>query len=208
MPWQNYFRIGDHPKIGVLALSRRCRSCLNARMVRSSRLMVAGMAALAALSIFLPAIHAQDAAPKTQQQDAPEIAAKKAVEADLGTRKKTLLTQSQDLESLMKSLRGQDFDNAAAIDDRALQGVGYLDASFWFVLIYNRMQCDEDKTIAKAVLQNRLGFYAHLLDMAVDQTNGSLGLTRMPAVAQQGEQIRNELRAAKVKLDDIAASLK
>jgi len=170
--------------------------------------MVAGMAALAALSIFLPAIHAQDAAPKTQQQDAPEIAAKKAVEADLGTRKKTLLTQSQDLESLMKSLRGQDFDNAAAIDDRALQGVGYLDASFWFVLIYNRMQCDEDKTIAKAVLQNRLGFYAHLLDMAVDQTNGSLGLTRMPAVAQQGEQIRNELRAAKVKLDDIAASLK
>ena len=46
-------------------------------MIRSDRLMVAAMATLAALFIFLPAIHAQDAAPKTQQQDAPEIAQRK-----------------------------------------------------------------------------------------------------------------------------------
>ena len=170
--------------------------------------MVVDMDAFDAMFIFLNAIHAQDANPKTQQQDAPEIAAKKAVEADLGTRKKTLLTQSEDLESISKSLRGQDLDNALAIDERSGQGVAYLDASFWFVAIYNRMQCDEDRNVAKAVLQNRLGFYAHLLDMAVDQTNGFLGLTHMPAVAQQGKQIRDELRAAKVKLDEIAASLK
>jgi hypothetical protein len=44
--------------------------------------------------------------------------------------------------------------------------------------------------------------------MAVDQTNGSLGLTRVPAVAQQGQLVRDELRAAKVKLDEVAASLK
>ena len=160
------------------------------------------------LVVFATCCYSQDAAPKSDQQDAPEIAAKKAVEGDLGTRKKNLLTQSGDLESIMKSLSGVDVDNALAIDERAGQGAMYLDASYWFVGTYDRMQCDEDKNIARTVLQNRLGFYAHLLDMAVDQTNGSLGLTRVPAVAQQGQRIRDELRAAKVKLDEIAASLK
>jgi hypothetical protein len=157
--------------------------------------------------VFGACCYSQDAVPKTEQ-DPPEIAAKKAVEADLGTRKKNLIAQSQDLESIAGSLSGFDRDNALAIDDRADFGMAYLDATFWFVLSYNRMQCDEDKTIEKAVLQNRLGFYAHMLDMAVSQTNGFLGLTRVPAVAQQGQRIRDELRAAKNKLDEIAASLK
>jgi hypothetical protein len=147
-------------------------------------------------------------APKSDQQDAPEIAAKKAVEGDLRTRKENLTTQSGDLQSIMKSLSGEDFDNALAIDARAGQGEVYLDATYWFVGTYDRMQCDEDKNVAKAVLQNRLGFYASLLNMAVDQTNEYLGLTRVPAVAQQGQRIRDELRAAKVKLDEVAASLK
>ena len=159
------------------------------------------------LAVFATCCYSQDVTRKSVQQDAPEIAAKKAIEGDLGTRKTNLNTQSQDMESIAKSLRGVDVDNALAIDDHALRGQMYLDAIYWFVVMYDRMQCDEDKKIAKAVLQNRLGFYAHMLDMAVDQTNGSLGLTRVPAVAQQGQRIRDELRAAKVKLDEIAASL-
>ncbi len=136
------------------------------------------------------------------------MAAKKAVERDLVTRKNNLIAQSDDMNSIAKSLNGFDFNNAITIGDHAQQGMMYLDAMIWFVGIYDRMQCDEDKNIAKAVLQNRLGFYAHFLDMAVDQTNRNLGLTRVPAVAQQGQRIRDELRAAKVKLDEIAASLK
>src|ERR1039458_7835638 len=159
------------------------------------------------LVVFATCCYSQDVTRKSDQQDAPEIAAKKAVEDDLGTRKKNLLTQSGDLESIMKSLSGGDFDNALAIDEHAGQGEMYLDAIYWFVGTYDRMQCDEDKKIAKAVLQNRLGFYAHLLDMAVDQTNGSLGLTRVPAVAQQGQWIRDELGAAKVKLVRAGAGL-
>ena len=146
--------------------------------------------------------------PRKPTNKIPPIAAKKAVESDLGTRKKNLLTQSQDLESIAKSLTGVDVNSALSIDERAQQGAMYLDATYWFVGIYDRMQYDEDKNVAKAVLQNRLGFYAYMLDMAVDQTNGYLGLTRVPAVAQQGQRIRDELRAAKVKLDEIAASLK
>jgi hypothetical protein len=146
-------------------------------------------------------------APKAEQ-DTSEVAAKKAVEADLSARKKNLMAQSEDMESIGTSLRGMDIDNEIAIDARAQQGEIYLDAVVWFVATYNRMQCDEDKNVAKVMLQNRLGFYAHMLDMAADQTNGYLGMTRLPAVAQQGQRIRDELRAAKTKLDEIGASLK
>ncbi len=158
-------------------------------------------------AVFAACCYPQDVAPKSDRQDAPEIAAKKAVEDDLRTRKNNLLTQSDDMDSIAKSLNGSDFENASSIVDHAQQGAMYLDATYWFVGIYYVMQCDKDKNLAKVVLQDRLGFYAHLLDMAVDQTNGNLGLTRVPAVAQQGQRIRDELRAAKVKLDEIAASI-
>jgi len=160
------------------------------------------------LAVFAACCYSQDAAPKADQQDTPEMAARKAVEVDLWTRKNDLLTQSDDMGSIAKSLNGFDFNNASSIVDHAQQGAMYLDATYWFLGLYDRMQCGEDKDLAKGVLQNRLGFYAHLLDMAVDQTNGYLGLTRVPAVAQQGQRIRDELRAAKVKLDEIAASLR
>jgi hypothetical protein len=161
------------------------------------------------LAMFGACCYSQDAVPKAEPQDAPEVAAKKAVEADLDTRKKNLIAQSEDMGSIEKSLLGGvDFNNASAIEGHAEQGMGYLDAAFWFVGMYNRMQCDEDKTIAKILLQNRLAFYAYMLNMAVDQTNEDLGLTRIPAVVQQGQRIRDELRAAKNKLDEIAASLK
>ena len=159
------------------------------------------------LALFAACCHSQDAAPKAYQQDTPEITAKKTFEVDLITRKNNLVAQSNDMNSIAKSLNGFDFNNAIAIGGHAQQGMMYLDALFWFVGTYDKMQCVEDKNLAKAVLQNRLGFYAHLLDMAVDQTNGNLGLTRVPAVAQQGQRIRDELRAAKVQLDEIAASL-
>jgi TonB family protein len=163
------------------------------------------MAVLAALFPFLPVIHAQDAAPKTQQQIAPEM---RAVEVDLDTRKKNLLAQAGDLDRTMGSLNRADSENTLAIGRSALEGVTWLDSIYFLVATYNRMQCDEDRKTAKAMLQDRLEYYAGALDLAVVGTNLHLAITRTPAVAQQGQRIRDELRAAKVKFDEIAASLK
>ncbi len=84
----------------------------------------------------------------------------------------------------------------------------YVDATVWFLAMYNRMECDSDRAIAKAVLSDRLGFYSQMLGMAADQTNGYLAYSRVPAIAQQGRLIKDELRNAKNNLDEIAASLK
>lgn len=162
---------------------------------------------LAAVIIaFFQSPLAQQSKPQTSEET--EIAAKKAIELDLETRKKSLLAFSTDLEGMMKSLPNGEIDIALAIDARSAQGATYMDATVWFVALYHRMDCDADRTVAKTVLENRLAFYAHMLDLAVDQTNGYLGLVHAPAIAQQGQRIRDELRAAKSKLDEIAASLK
>jgi hypothetical protein len=110
------------------------------------------------LIVFASSCYSQDSVPKPDQQDAPDIAATKTVLVDLDTRKKNLIAQSDDMNSIAKSLNGFDFNNAGTIVEHAQQGMMYLDAMFWFVGIYERMKCDEDKTLTKAVLQNRLGF--------------------------------------------------
>ncbi len=147
-----------------------------------------------------------DAKPSADQT--ADLAARKAAETDLGKSKKALLELSSDLEGMTRSLRGSDIDNALAIDQRSTFGVMYVDATVWFLAMYNRMECDSDRAIAKAVLSDRLGFYSQMLGMAADQTNGYLAYSRVPAIAQQGRLIKDELRNAKNNLDEIAASLK
>ena len=110
------------------------------------------------LAAFAACSYSQDAAPKADQQETPEMAANKAVERDLDTRKNNLIVQTDDPDSIAESLNGVDFENAITIGGHAQQGVMYLDATTWFVRIYDRMRCDEDKNSAKAVLQNRLAF--------------------------------------------------
>ena len=82
-----------------------------------------------------------------------------------------------------------------------------IDATIWFFAVYSGMECDADREKARTALKNRLGFYAHLLDIEADQISGHLGFTKLPATAQMGTRLRDELRAAKGKMDEIAKSL-
>ncbi len=130
------------------------------------------------------------------------------MQGDLAARKKALLSEAADLEEMEKSLTGVEMDTASSIDEKAGQGVMEVDATLWFSATYNNMQCDADREVAKTVLKNRLGFYAHLLDLEAEQVAGELAFTRLPAVAQSGQQIKENLRAAKTTLDEMADLLK
>lgn len=65
-----------------------------------------------------------------------------------------------------------------------------------------------DSEVTKAALKNRLGFYSYMLGLEADQATGQLAFAKLPAIAQAGIRIRDDLRAAKSKLDEIAVSLK
>ena len=97
------------------------------------------------------------------------------------------------------------FDSAQMmlIDD-ANQGVMELDATEWFLNVYDNMKCEPGREVAKATLKNRLGFYSHLLDVEAGLAAKQLALVNRPATAQAGQRIKDDLRAAKNKLDEIA----
>jgi len=126
---------------------------------------------------------------------------------DLTDKKKALMNDLTDFETMAKSLQGTEFDTVMQFDQKAEQAVMHLDATIWFLAVYDKMQCEPDRAVAKAALKNRLGFYSHLLDILAEQTTGYLVFAKLPATAQAGSRTRDELRAAKNKLDAIASSL-
>jgi hypothetical protein len=135
--------------------------------------------------------------------DSPKL----ANERDIATRKKALLDETTDLEAMAKSVTGVEFDAAMNLDREAGEGVMELDATLWFLGVYDNMQCEPDREVAEAALKNRLGFYSHLLGLEADQAAGYLSFTKLPATAQAGQRVKEELRTAKNRLDEIAASL-
>jgi hypothetical protein len=124
-------------------------------------------------------------------------------EDEIGARKAALLKESLDLESF----KGGEFTDAMQIDQKAQSAEGELDATLWFLDIYSRMQCDADRGVARGALKNRLGLYTYLLGIEAADTASDLEFTKSPAVAQLGGRVEKDLRAAKTKLDEIAASL-
>jgi hypothetical protein len=173
------------------------------------RLLVASAALYLVSFATSPRLNAQAgvAQPQITRSQAVESAASDN-ERDIAARKKALLSESSDLEEIAKTLKGTELDTALSLDSKASQGAMELDAVFWFLAVYDHMQCDADREVAKAALKNRLGFYSYVLGLEADQAAGQLAFARLPATAQAGAQIKDELRAAKNKLDEIAASLK
>jgi hypothetical protein len=146
----------------------------------------------------------QAGASQSQAENSPSL----PNERDVAALKKALMNDNADLEGMAKSLRGAEFDAAMSIDQKAGQGAMEMDAALWFLGIYDSMQCDADRDIAKAALKNRLGFYSYMLGLEADQVAGHLPYMRLPATVQASVRVKDDLRAAKGKLDEIAVSLK
>lgn len=127
---------------------------------------------------------------------------------DLAANKTTLENDSGDLEAMATSIQGSEQETLIDFDTIAQKGFLEVDATISFLGVYSKMQCEPDRATAKATLENRIGFYSHILSLEVDHTNGTLAFAKLPATAQEGTRLRDDLRAAKDKLDGIAASLK
>jgi hypothetical protein len=142
-----------------------------------------------------------------QAGDSPQNSASFPDERDLAAKKKTLLSESTDLEEMGKSLKGRNFDTALRVDQKAQQGIMELDSALWLLGIYDNMQCAPDREIAKTALKNRLAFYSYLLGLEADQVAGDLTFANSLATLQTELRVKDELRAAKSKLDEIVSSV-
>jgi hypothetical protein len=129
---------------------------------------------------------------------------------DLFVKRAALLNDSDDFNKMLQSLGTSspnlmlesDIANAASV------GNVLVEDAIWFLGVYEKMQCEPDRFAAKGALKNRLAFYSKALGGEADVVVNSLSFEKSPAMTQTGFRIRDDLRAAKDKMDALNASLK
>jgi hypothetical protein len=161
--------------------------------VSLAALLVAGVAVFAAFPAHLDG----------QDSNSPDA-------NDLFARRTALVNDKDDFNKMLQSL-GTSSPNLMLegdIADAASLGTVFVEDAIWFLGVYEKMQCEPDRFAAKGALKNRLAFYSKALGGAAEVVVNSLSFERSPAMTQTGFRIRDDLRAAKDKMDSLNASLK
>ena len=140
---------------------------------------------------------------KSQSESSPSSSTEQYVSGI----KDSLLYESSDLEEMGKALTGPDLAAESTLDRAAVKGAGELDDALAFLTIYDKMQCAPDRDTAKAALKNRLPIYSSQLNQQITDVTALLAQQPIFDTQQAGSRVRDDLRAAKSKLDEIAASL-
>jgi hypothetical protein len=121
-----------------------------------------------------------------------------AAQADLHTVVVGLNEDSDTLINLASPLVGTpDADNASSLVSTIQLAMTETAGASWLIEPYNKITCDQDRQMMKGVLQERLAFYSHILDLHIDALSKLLALTRLPAVSQIAIRAQDRVRSAK-----------
>ncbi len=121
---------------------------------------------------------------------------------------KTFSTYSKDFRALEDSLRGDELQEVQFLEGVAATAEDRLHAANAMLEIYGNVSCKPDREKVKSILKEQLDYYSWQMGNEADRSAGSLQFAKTPAVAQMGLKMKDDLRVAKGKLDEIAASLK
>jgi hypothetical protein len=128
---------------------------------------------------------------------------------NLFAKRAALENDSDDFNKMLQSLgtSSPNFWLESQIGNDASTGTVLIADAIWFLGVYEKMQCEPDRFAAKGALKNRLAFYSKALGGEADVIVNSLAVEKSPAMTQAGFRIRDDLRAAKDKMDAISVSL-
>lgn len=73
--------------------------------------------------------------------------------------------------------------------------------------MYDSLSCGTDRVKVKRILKVQLAMYSWLFDQEITRTTGGLNFVKAPAAAQMAVSMKDEMRAAKEKLDALGSSL-
>jgi hypothetical protein len=94
------------------------------------------------------------------------------------------------------------------LNETASRGADYLRAIADLLAVYKNLESDTDRTMVKPLLEDRLRLYSRLLGLGAERAAIPLGFANQQATTKEALELRDDLLAAKNKLDAIAASLK
>jgi hypothetical protein len=127
---------------------------------------------------------------------------------DLSPQIKVFENYNKDFKAMEQPLKGQDLEILFDLDHTALAAEDRLYAANAALEIYDSISSQPDRLRAKRILKEKLlDYYSWAFDQDATRTAGAITFTRLPAVAQLGLRMEDDMRTTKKKLDAIAASL-
>jgi len=92
------------------------------------------------------------------------------------------------------------------LDAAESSAADYLRATADLLAIYENLQSEADRTIVKPLLIDRFRLYSRLLGFDAEKVAIPIGYMKQPANTKRALKLRDDVLAAKNKLDAIAAS--
>jgi len=108
----------------------------------------------------------------------------------------------------LNELSSPDSYKLQLLNETASRGADYLRAIADLLAVYKNLESDTDRTMVKPLLEDRLRLYSRLLGLGAERAAIPLGFANQQATTKEALELRDDLLAAKNKLDAIAASLK
>jgi len=126
---------------------------------------------------------------------------------DLSPQLNAFQNYSKDFREMLKASHGEEFEVVDLLDHVATTAEDRLDATAAMLQMYDNISSKSHRARVKPILKKQLAMYSWLFDQETSRTAGALTFVKAPAAAQMGLRMKDDLRAAKEKLDAIAASL-
>jgi hypothetical protein len=121
----------------------------------------------------------------------------------------TLGDYSNDFRAMEKASPNEheDLQPLEFLDDVAGTAEDRLFAANNMLQMYDNISCNPDRARVKLVLKKTLDYYSWQFENEAGRVAGALTFAKVPATAQTGLRMKDDLRATKEKLQAIAASL-
>ena len=127
---------------------------------------------------------------------------------DLSPQIKSFENYSKDFRAMRTPVTGEDWEALVDLDDTAFRTEDRLHAANAALEMYDAISSQPDRLRAKRILKERLlDYYSWAFDQDATRTAGLLTFVKIPAAAQLGLKMKEDLRAAKETIDAITASL-
>lgn len=104
--------------------------------------------------------------------------------------------------------RSPDSDKLLLLDETASSGADSLRSIADLLAVYENLQCEADRAMMRPLLKDRLRLFVRLLGLDAERAAIPLGVANQPATTKRALKLRDDLLAAKNRIDAIAASLK
>ena len=115
---------------------------------------------------------------------------------------------SKDFRAMSKALSGHDLEMLFELDHVATQEAERLLAANVALQVYGAISSEQDRSRAKRILKEKLlDYYSWVFDQDVTRINGLLTFVKVPAALQLGLRMKDDIRAAKEKMDAIITSM-